>query len=113
MQNILWKGAPGKPMNAWIPWLVAAGSTAAALFLWFREARRVLDGLKSTVTCAAAQLAACRRKLADGERGEDAAAVLRRSESIYTQAVTHYNAALHKPWLYLPGQLLGFQPVKL
>lgn len=100
-------------MNAWIPWLVAAGSTAAALFLWFREARRVLDGLKSTVTCAAAQLAACRRKLVGGERGEDAAAVLRRSESIYTQAVTHYNAALHKPWLYLPGQLLGFQPVKL
>ena len=33
---------------------------------------------------------------------------LARSESIYRQAVAHYNDTLCKPWCRLPGHLLGF-----
>ena len=34
--------------------------------------------------------------------------ILARSESIYRQAVVHYNDTLCKPWCRLPGHLLGF-----
>ena len=36
------------------------------------------------------------------------AQILARSESIYRQAVAHYNDTLCKPWCRLPGHLLGF-----
>jgi len=36
------------------------------------------------------------------------AEVLRRSESIYRQAAGNYNETLHRPWIYIPGRLMGF-----
>mgnify|MGYP003186766107 CR=1 FL=1 len=38
----------------------------------------------------------------------DVAEVLRRSESIYRQAAGSYNETLHRPWIYIPGRLMGF-----
>ena len=87
-------------MPSWVAWLIAAVSTTAFLVLWFWEVRRVLRSRRSVVESAAAQLAACRRQAA--------AQILARSESIYRQAVAHYNDTLCKPWCRLPGHLLGF-----
>ena len=96
-------------MPAWIPWLLAIISTGAFVALWFWEARRVLNARRSTVESAAAQLAACQRRAGEARGDPDAAAVLARSESIWHQAVDLYNEALRKPWLYLPGTIMGFE----
>ena len=40
------------------------------------------------------------------------AAVLERSESIYRQAVDHYNQTLRKPWVYPPAALMGFRIIQ-
>ncbi len=95
-------------MPSWIPWGIAAVSTAAFLALWFWEVRRVLRSRRSTVESAAAQLAVCRRQAAGPCSDPELAEVLARSESIYRQAVALYNDTLRKPWIYLPGRLLGF-----
>ena len=54
------------------------------------------------------QLAVCRRQAAGPCSDPELAEVLARSESIYRQAVALYNDTLRKPWIYLPGRLLGF-----
>ena len=95
-------------MPSWVAWLIAAVSTTAFLVLWFWEVRRVLRSRRSVVESAAAQLAACRRQAAGVRYDLELAQILARSESIYRQAVAHYNATLCKPWCYLPGHLLGF-----
>ena len=51
-------------MVVWIAWGIAVASTAACVTLWFREVRRVLGSLRSTVESAAAHLAACRNRAA-------------------------------------------------
>lgn len=98
-----------KPMEAWIAWLIAAVSTTAFVTLWFWDVRRVLRGRRSMVESAAAQLAACRRQAAGIRYDPQLAEVLERSESIYHQAVVHYNDTLRLPWVYFPGRLLGFE----
>ena len=92
--------------------LVAVVSTAAFLFLWFRDVRRIMRERKSTVDSAKAQLDIFREKAHKARDDPDAAAVLQRSESIYRQAVEHYNRTLHKPWVYLPAALMGFRTVR-
>ena len=98
------------PLGVWIAWGIAVVSTAACVALWFREVRRVLSSLRSTVESAAAHLAACRNRAAQLNDAE-AAGVLERSESICHQAEAHYNEAMEKPWFYLPGRLMGFRPL--
>ena len=98
------------PLVVWIAWGIAVASTAACVTLWFREVRRVLGSLRSTVESAAAHLAACRNRAAQLNDAE-AADVLERSESICHQAEAHYNEAMEKPWFYLPGRLMGFRPL--
>ena len=95
-------------MSSWVAWLVAAVSTTAFLVLWFWEVRRVLRSRRSVVESAAAQLSACRRQAAGVRYDPELAQILARSESIYRQAVAHYNDTLCKPWCHLPGHLLGF-----
>lgn len=96
----------------WMPnlilWCVAIVSTVAAVVLWFREVRRLLQSGKSTVESAAGQLRVSRLKAAE-ENNPESAEVLKRSESIYRQAVEYYNATLQKPWIYLPGRLMGYK----
>lgn len=98
-------------MSPWIAWLIAAISTAAFVTLWFWEVRRILNDRKSTVDSAAGQLDAFRRRAAgtccDGELTQ----VLRRSESIYYQAVRNYDRTLSRPWIYLPARLMGFRRI--
>ena len=78
-------------MASWMIALVAVVSTAAFLFLWFRDVRRIMRERKSTVDSAKAQLNVFRKK-AHKDRGDpDAAAVLERGESIYRQAVERSN----------------------
>ena len=55
-----------------------------------------------------ARLSACRRQAAGVRYDPELAHILARSESIYRQAVVHYNDTLCKPWCRLPGHLLGF-----
>lgn len=99
-------------MRAWLPWLIALVSTGVCVALWFREVRRVLRDRASMVESAAEQLAACTRRAAADRCDPQLAEVLRRSESIYRQAVDHYNETLHRPWVCLPGRLMGFRPLQ-
>ena len=92
--------------------LVAVVSTAAFLFLWFRDVRRIMRERKSTVESARAQLDIFRDKAHKARDDPDAAAVLARSESIYRQAVEQYNRTLRKPWVYPPAALMGFRMIE-
>ena len=92
--------------------LVAVVSTAAFLFLWFRDVRRIMRERKSTVDSAKAQLNVFREKAHKARDDPDAAAVLQRSESIYRQAVEHYNRTLRRPWVYPPAALMGFRMIE-
>ena len=92
--------------------LVAVVSTAAFLFLWFRDVRRIMRERKSTVESARSQLSIFREKAHKARDDPDAAAVLERSESIYCQAVNRYNRALEKPWVCLPAALMGFRMIE-
>ncbi len=48
------------------------------------------------------------KRAAEAAGNADVAEVLRRSESIYRQAAGNYNETLHRPWIYIPGRLMGF-----
>ena len=98
-------------MSGCIPWAIAAVSTAALLLLWMWEVKRLLLSQKSMADSAAAQLAACRKRVARDPCDPEAIRVLQRSESIYRQAADHYNRALSRPLVCLPGRLLGFRPI--
>ena len=92
--------------------LVAVVSTAAFLFLWFRDVRRIMRERKSTVESARSQLSFFRDKAHKARDDPDTAAILERSESIYRQAVEHYNQTLRKPWVCLPAALMGFRMIQ-
>lgn len=86
----------------------AIASTSALVVLWFWEVRRLLRQHRSMVESARCQLAAFEKRAAEAAGNADVAEVLRRSESIYRQAAGNYNETLHRPWIYIPGRLMGF-----
>ena len=88
----------------WVIWLVAIASTSALVALWVWEVRQ----LRSLGESARCQLAAFEKRAAEAAGNADVAEVLRRSESIYRQAAGSYNETLHRPWIYIPGRLMGF-----
>lgn len=92
-----------------VAWTVAAVLAAVLIAVDFWEARRVLRASLHTVETAGEQLSTCRRRAAQHPGDADSAAVLARCESIYLQAVANYNHTLCKPWIYLPGTLLGYR----
>lgn len=92
----------------WVIWLVAIASTSALVALWFWEVRRLLRQHQSMVESARCQLAAFEKRAAEAMGDADVAEVLRRSERIYRQAAGNYNETLHRPWIYIPGRLMGF-----
>lgn len=102
----------GNIMASWLAPLIAILSTAICLFLWFRDVRRIMMEQKSTVESAKAQLVIFREKAQKSRDDPNAAAVLARSESIYRQAVEHYNGTLRKPWIYPPAALMGFRIIR-
>ncbi|MEG0780050.1 MAG: hypothetical protein RR092_07530 [Oscillospiraceae bacterium] len=53
----------------------------------------------------------CRLQQAEGQAG-DAQAILLRSEDIHRQAVARYHQSLQKPYMRLPGFLMGFRHLK-
>lgn len=99
-------------MLSWIIPLIAIISTAACLYLWFKDVRRIMNEQKSTVESAKAQLMVFSEKANQAWDDTDTAAVLQRSESIYRQAVEHYNRTLHKLWVYPPAVLMGFRSIR-
>lgn len=99
-------------MASWLISIVAVISTAICLYLWFRDVRRVMNEQKSTMESAKTQLEIFRERAHKARDDPDAAAVLERSESIYRQAVEHYNRTLHKPWVYPPAALMGFRTIR-
>lgn len=98
-------------MTPWIAWLIAAISTAAFVALWCWEVRRILNNRKSTVDSSAGQLDAFRRRAAETCCDGELTQILRRSESIYHQAVDNYNRTFSRPWLYLAARLMGFRRI--
>lgn len=98
-------------MTSWPIWTAAFASVTACIFLWFREARRIMRERKSTVESAAEQLAACRQKASGVRYAPELAKVLMRSEIIYLQAVELYHQTLRKPWIWLPATLMRFRPI--
>lgn len=94
-------------MRAWAIGL-AIIVCAALGAVWFRRVRRILLERRDMLDHAQAQLTDCRKRAAGARCDPALAEVLARSESIYRQAVYLYNAALDKPWIYLPGRLMGF-----
>lgn len=66
---------------------------------------------KHTVDSAAGQLDAFRRRAAETCCDGELTQILRRSESIYHQAVDNYNRTFSRPWLYLPARLMGFRRI--
>ena len=98
----------GRLRMKWVIWLVAIASTSALVVLWFWEVRRLLRQHRSMVESARCQLAAFEKRAAEAAGNADVAEVLRRSESIYRQAAGNYNETLHRPWIYIPGRLMGF-----
>jgi len=92
-------------------WLITAVSVSLCLFLWFREVRRVLRERRSMVDSAAGQLRSSREKAMRMPQDPETAAVLRRSERIYAQAVELYNHTLRRPLYMLPARLMGFRPM--
>lgn len=98
-------------MLSWIPWLIACVSLVGCLILWFRDVRRIMLERQSTVESAAEQLNFWRRKASQTIDDPDAAAVLKRSEDIYGQAVNIYNKSMRKPWVCLPARLMGFRSI--
>ena len=99
-------------MPSWIPWLIAIAGTAAFVAVWFWKVKRTMQRLKNIVDSAADQLKALRRKAyesKDSVQSDEIEKVIGRSKSIYLQAVKHYNDALDKPWIFLPGMILGFK----
>ena len=99
-------------MTFWMIALVAVVSTAACVFLWFRDVRRIMRERKSIVESAESQLAVFRDRTGKARDDADTAAILERSESIYRQAVEHYNQTLRKPWVCLPAALMGFRMIE-
>lgn len=99
-------------MASWLAPLIAILSTAICLFLWFRDVRRIMMEQKSTVESAKAQLVIFREKAQKSRDDSNVAAVLARSESIYRQAVEHYNRTLRRPWIYPPAALMGFRTIR-
>lgn len=99
-------------MASWLAPLIAILSTAICLFLWFRDVRRIMMEQKSTVESAKAQLVIFREKAQKSRDDPNVAAVLARSESIYRQAVEHYNRTLRRPWIYPPAALMGFRTIR-
>ena len=96
------------------PWpvhLIAITSTAGCFILWFREVRRVMKEWKNTVGTAHSQLVEWEKKAAVSPDDPDTAAILRRCQSVYQQAVEHYNRAMRKPFHYLPAYLMGFRSI--
>ena len=86
-------------------------SARPPFWFWMWEVKRLLLSQKSMTDSAAAQLATCRQRAIQDPCDPEAAQVLHRSESIYRQAVDHYNRALSRPLICLPGRLLGFRPI--
>jgi len=95
-----------------LSWGIAAISTLLCLYLWFRETGRIMREKKSMVDSAAAQLAICRKRVAQTMKDETASAVLARSEDIYRQAVAQYHLQLNRPLIRLPAMLLGYGKIE-
>ena len=96
-------------MLSWIAWLIALISTTICICIWFYDVRRIMKSQMSTVESASMQLLSCRKKEENWRSSQQGIAIMERSESIYSQAVDHYNTTLHKFWIYIPARLMGFE----
>lgn len=87
---------------------VAALSTATCIVLWFRDVRRIMRGHLSTVESAKSQYDTFMANSDRAEWDSETAAILKRSESIYRQAVEVYNANRRRLWVRIPAFFMGY-----
>lgn len=112
-ENFRSKG--GDYLQTAIPYLIATLSTTAFIVLWFWVVRKELYAKQKMVEAARSQLTACGEKcvnVGDGSKGKEAQEILKRSQSVYRQAVGIYNKTLRKPWNAFPALFLGFRKDK-
>lgn len=98
-------------MLFWMVWWMAIAGIEGCLIFWLRDVQRIMQERKSMVDSAAGQLATYRERAAALPEDPAVAAVLARSEHIYSQAVDIYNRTIEKVWVYLPAVLLGFRKI--
>lgn len=99
-------------MTTTLAYLIAAVATTAFIVLWFWVVRRELYEKKKMVEAAQNQLTASRDayvRVRDGPEEKAAQEILKRSQSLYNQAVGIYNKTLRKPWNAVPAFLLGYR----
>lgn len=94
--------------------LITILSVCAFFGLWFHITFRQLSKLKDGISYARRQIELHSNSLSG------AATVLYQSHSqfalskkLYNEAVRHYNTALHKPYYFITGSLMGFTNEKL
>ncbi len=99
-------------MSTWMAYTIAAVSTTALIALWFWVARRELYAKQSMVEAAERQFTASRNeynRVKDGPEQAKAQEILKRSQSVYRQAIGIFNSTLRKPWNAIPALFLGFR----
>lgn len=95
-----------------VAYSVAIFSMIAFIALWFWMVKKELKAKRNMVGSAKAQLDASRTqrmKTTDTLEAQKAQEILVRSINIYQQSLELYKKALHKPWNYLPGLIMGFR----
>lgn len=88
-----------------IVYIIAGVSTAGVIAMWFASAGQILRARRDTVCSAESQYTACLN-------GRQAVSVLMRSQDIYNQSVTIYNATLKLPRYRIPGFFMGYKAIK-
>ncbi|MGB4984831.1 MAG: hypothetical protein WBO70_03540, partial [Erysipelotrichaceae bacterium] len=88
-------------MYTWVAYTIAIVSAVAFIVLWFWVVRRELYTKKNMVEAAQLQLIASHKVYERDREGPNCATakeILKRSKSIYRQAVNIYNKTLSKPY---------------
>ena len=96
-------------MITWIPVLIVIICTTVLLIFWFHKAKHLLQCQLDIIDTAAKQRTAFQNKHICDRNNPEITAVMDRCECIYQQAIYNYNELYNKPWIYLPGKLMGFQ----
>lgn len=96
-------------MINWFLGMTILISTIGLIRFWFHKVRNLLNTQKEMLETAEKQLSDYRSKHICDRNDPEIAAILKRCENIYQQAVSHYNDVYHKTWVYFPAKLMGFQ----
>lgn len=93
----------------WLISLFLGLSTMALIVLWFCLSHRELSIKASMMKSAETQLLASRKQAELDSDDPNAMGILERSLDIYLQSTERYNETLRKPWIFIPGLIMGYR----